>query len=100
MKSTSGASVCSDEDDDDFGNLYMDHLNALTNERVLLSQKKLFKNVEPPSRKISVQDDDLHKGINVNMAQRKKSMFIKLDSFGRGSLDSAEPGHLSKNSIK
>ncbi len=65
----------SEEDDDYFANSFdLELLNNLTNERILLSQKKLFKGIDPPFRKISMQEDDLLKN-QVAVGYRKKSTF-------------------------
>jgi len=95
VKSESGPSVNSDSDNEEYDALAnsfeMAQLDTLINERVLLSQKKLFKGIEPPSRKISICDEDSFPKNNLPVvARRRKSTFIKHESFGRASLDSNE----------
>jgi hypothetical protein len=92
IKSDSGPSVNSvsdDEEDDIIGNSF-EIMNSLISDRMLLSQKKLFKGVEPPVRKISACEVTELSNNLVGRVKRKQSAFIKLDSFGRASLDSAD----------
>eukprot|EP00347_Sterkiella_histriomuscorum_P008300 403345612 len=81
IQSDSG-SLSDDDNDDLWGDmLYMDQLNTIINERFVISQKKLFKGVEPPSRKVSIhlqnQEDELLK-ITTTVLKRQ-SMYIARD---------------------
>ncbi|CDW72636.1 UNKNOWN [Stylonychia lemnae] len=95
LKSDSGSSLDANVNGSEFDDqIFLDHLNVLTSDsgRVLLSQKKLFKNKEIPSRKCSIIQEDDFLRLPTLCEIKRQSMHQQRDSKSRNAIDLTETG--------